>query len=115
MRPFIKVRLSDTKDAHEAYNMLEKWKRVRSLSQHLPRAILLYAGLLKGNDKLLGEYFPFVLNRPTAEPLPDIFPFDPPAPRAVRLRHVDVPQSAPVVDDEADLDSAAGKFLDMFG
>ena len=37
------------------------------------------------------------------------------APRAVRLRHVDVPQSAPVVDDEADLDSAAGKFLDMFG
>lgn len=68
MRPFIKARLSDTIEAHEAAAIVEAWRKLRTMSQHLPRAIRLYAALLQGDDSVLAEYFPFVTRIATTRP-----------------------------------------------
>ena len=62
MRPFLKIRLSDNAEAHLAATLIVQWRRARQLATHLPRAIRVYDGLLRGDTSALAEYFPFILD-----------------------------------------------------
>ena len=64
MRPFIKIRLTDNPESWAASNVIASWRVMRVMSQHLPRAILLYAALMTGDTSLLTEYFPWTVSRP---------------------------------------------------
>ena len=71
MRPWIKVRLPNTDDAHQAAEVVESWRAARELPRHFARAILLYASLMRGDDSLLREYFPGIalsMGRPAVQP-----------------------------------------------
>lgn len=59
-RPIIKARLSDTDEAWDAMGVLASWRRAREMSKHLPRAIRLYAALLRGDLSVMDEYFPYL-------------------------------------------------------
>lgn len=61
MRPFLKIRLTDNEEAHNAALIVAQWKRARQLATYLPRAIRVYDALLRGDTSVLSEYFPFIL------------------------------------------------------
>lgn len=58
MRPFLKIHLTDKPESHQAAQVLEEWKKSRSMSQNFVRAIRLYAALVKGDFSVLQDYFP---------------------------------------------------------
>lgn len=60
MRPFLKIRLSDNAEAHNAALIIAQWRRARQLATFLPRAIRVYDALLRGDTSVLNEYFPFL-------------------------------------------------------
>ena len=61
-RPWIKLRLADSNDAHQADKILDRWRNARRGAQNIARAIRIYDALLKGNmdmfHKLMVEFFP---------------------------------------------------------
>ena len=61
-RPWIKLRLADSNDAHQADKILDRWREARKGAQNIAREIRVYDALLKGNmnmfHKLMVEYFP---------------------------------------------------------
>jgi hypothetical protein len=61
-RPFIKARLTATAESWQAMEILASWRKLREMSKHLPRAILLYAALLRRDVTVLDEYFPYLLD-----------------------------------------------------
>jgi hypothetical protein len=61
-RPFIKARLTATAESWQALEVLTGWRKMREMSKHLPRAILLYAALLRRDVTVLDQYFPYLLD-----------------------------------------------------
>ncbi|MCA9367565.1 hypothetical protein KC887_04890 [Candidatus Kaiserbacteria bacterium] len=61
-RPFLKLRLTTNDITSRAVAIIERWKRGRSASTHLPRAIVIYEGLLNGDLKPLLDEFPLLAN-----------------------------------------------------
>ena len=70
MRPYLKARMTDKPESHEAVEIIQGWKQTRSMATNLVRAIRLYAGLLKGDPKLLHEFFPGFAMAGGLAPLP---------------------------------------------
>lgn len=56
----MKVRLTDNAEAWDAMRILADWRRLKQQATHLPRAIRLYAALLKRDIAVLDEYFPYL-------------------------------------------------------
>lgn len=76
MRPMIKVKLTDNAESWTAMHVLAEWRQGRESARNIVRAIRLYATLLKGDESLLREYFPYLLtgvNRPATNRAPANF------------------------------------------
>lgn len=59
-RPYLKLRLTDNKDSWKAQSIVLSWLRLKQMSQYVPKAILMYDALLKGDTSLLMKNFPFI-------------------------------------------------------
>ena len=71
-RGFIKMRLSDKRDALRAEMIIESWKQQRQAAQFLTDAILLYDALNAGDVSKLYEMFPTLLRQsPAYQTLPE--------------------------------------------
>lgn len=62
VRPFLKIRLTDNQEAWEAMGVMGLWRNTRQLARNLPRAVIIYEALLKGDTAKLAQYFPFLVD-----------------------------------------------------
>ena len=69
-RPTLKLKLSDRPIAHEVVAIVRGWLDARLMSHHLPRAVRMYAALLKGDPGVLNEYFPWLGRGGWVAPVP---------------------------------------------